>query len=408
MVGAGPRPGPLYSAFAPAPGRRRREHRRPPPRRPARRSTRRSCITCHGANLQGVPHRGPSLIGVGEAAVYFQVHTGRMPLVRQEAAGRTRSRRSSPTTQIDQLMAYVQANGGGPTLPAGDLRDGDLAQGGELFRLNCASCHNFVGEGGALSSGQGRAEPAERRRQDDLHGHADRPGEHAGVRRQPAHPGPEARRSSTTSRPSRRRPTRAAPASAASARSARAWSSGSSASAPCCSGSSGWGARRDARHDTPRPAPTGGADTRRAHASTAARTRTTRPEQLAAMSREELDRLGARYDGVEILHVDPGPAPGSAAGAARRPPGRPGLRAGRRSSRSPSSSSTSGRAGSCPTGTGPITEHGWSALFTPLLGLLHGPGDGPASASAWCCSPRSCCRTRPRCRTSTTARTSTG
>src|SRR3954464_13700639 len=44
-----------------------------------------SCITCHGANLQGVPKRGPSLIGVGEAAVFFQVHTGRMPLVRQEA-----------------------------------------------------------------------------------------------------------------------------------------------------------------------------------------------------------------------------------------------------------------------------------------------------------------------------------
>ncbi|WP_104525777.1 cytochrome bc1 complex Rieske iron-sulfur subunit [Blastococcus atacamensis] len=35
------------------------------------------------------------------------------------------------------------------------------------------------------------------------------------------------------------------------------------------------------------------------------------PEQLAAMSREELDILGARYDGVEILHVDPGPEPGS-------------------------------------------------------------------------------------------------
>ena len=35
------------------------------------------------------------------------------------------------------------------------------------------------------------------------------------------------------------------------------------------------------------------------------------PEQLAAMNRDDLDRLGARYDGVEILHVDPGPAPGS-------------------------------------------------------------------------------------------------
>jgi ubiquinol-cytochrome c reductase iron-sulfur subunit len=35
------------------------------------------------------------------------------------------------------------------------------------------------------------------------------------------------------------------------------------------------------------------------------------PEQLATMSREELDLLGARYDGVEVLHVDPGPEPGS-------------------------------------------------------------------------------------------------
>ena len=51
-------------------------------------------------------------------------------------------------------MAYVQANGGGPTLPSGDLRAGDVAEGGELFRLNCASCHNFVGQGGALSSGK--------------------------------------------------------------------------------------------------------------------------------------------------------------------------------------------------------------------------------------------------------------
>ncbi|MGY1603378.1 cytochrome bc1 complex diheme cytochrome c subunit [Geodermatophilus sp. SYSU D00815] len=112
-----------------------------------------SCITCHGDNLEGVPNRGPSLIGVGEAAVYFQVHTGRMPLVRNEADAQNKPRVFSDE-EIDQLMAYVQANGGGPTVPSGDLRDGDLAVGGELFRLNCSSCHNFVGRGGALSSGK--------------------------------------------------------------------------------------------------------------------------------------------------------------------------------------------------------------------------------------------------------------
>ncbi|MDK3255910.1 cytochrome bc1 complex diheme cytochrome c subunit [Blastococcus capsensis] len=113
----------------------------------------RSCISCHGENLEGVPNRGPSLIGVGEASVYFQVHTGRMPLVRQEADAPDKPAVFSDE-EIDQLMAYVQANGGGPTLPSGDLRGGDLAEGGELFRLNCASCHNFVGQGGALSSGK--------------------------------------------------------------------------------------------------------------------------------------------------------------------------------------------------------------------------------------------------------------
>jgi ubiquinol-cytochrome c reductase iron-sulfur subunit len=35
------------------------------------------------------------------------------------------------------------------------------------------------------------------------------------------------------------------------------------------------------------------------------------PEQLAAMSPAELDALGASYDGVRVLHVDPPPAPGS-------------------------------------------------------------------------------------------------
>jgi ubiquinol-cytochrome c reductase cytochrome c subunit len=113
----------------------------------------RTCITCHGANLEGVPQRGPSLIGVGEAAVYFQVHTGRMPLAQQGAEAIEKPPVLSEK-EIDQLMAYVQAHGGGPVLPSGDLRDGDLAQGGELFRLNCSSCHNFVGEGGALSSGK--------------------------------------------------------------------------------------------------------------------------------------------------------------------------------------------------------------------------------------------------------------
>jgi ubiquinol-cytochrome c reductase cytochrome c subunit len=145
--------GTLYSALSPAHATQETTATESSAEAAGRELYERSCITCHGENLEGVPTRGPSLIGVGEAAVYFQVHTGRMPLVRQEAQAPDKPAVFSDE-EIDQLMAYVQANGGGPTLPSGDLRDGDLAEGGELFRLNCASCHNFVGEGGALSSGK--------------------------------------------------------------------------------------------------------------------------------------------------------------------------------------------------------------------------------------------------------------
>jgi ubiquinol-cytochrome c reductase cytochrome c subunit len=113
-----------------------------------------SCITCHGVNLQGVLDRGPSLIGVGQAAVYFQVSTGRMPA---DANGAQMPRKQPVfnDTQIDALGAFVQSNGGGPEVPGGNLQDvANVAKGGELYRLNCASCHNFTGEGGALSQGK--------------------------------------------------------------------------------------------------------------------------------------------------------------------------------------------------------------------------------------------------------------
>jgi ubiquinol-cytochrome c reductase cytochrome c subunit len=115
-----------------------------------------ACISCHGANLQGVQDRGPSLIGVGEAAVNFQVSSGRMPMVRQEAQAERKPPKFSPE-EVDALAAYVDAHGGGPKSPEGTgaaLRGPDSARGGELFRLNCASCHNFTGRGIAMSSGK--------------------------------------------------------------------------------------------------------------------------------------------------------------------------------------------------------------------------------------------------------------
>jgi quinol---cytochrome-c reductase cytochrome c subunit len=111
-----------------------------------------SCISCHGRNAQGVQDRGPSLIGVGAASVDFQVSSGRMPLARQEAQGQ-RKPPAFNDEQTDQLAAYIQSIGGGPEIPEGDLR-GDEALGGELFRVNCSSCHAFSSNGGALSSGK--------------------------------------------------------------------------------------------------------------------------------------------------------------------------------------------------------------------------------------------------------------
>ncbi|MGB3484186.1 MAG: cytochrome c [Mycobacterium sp.] len=120
-----------------------------------------SCISCHGANLQGVPDRGPSLVGVGEAAVYFQVSTGRMPAMSLNSQAPQKPS-NFDDAQIDALGAFIQANGGGPMvvrdengqIAQASLTHGDVARGGDLFRLNCASCHNFTGKGGALSSGK--------------------------------------------------------------------------------------------------------------------------------------------------------------------------------------------------------------------------------------------------------------
>lgn len=114
------------------------------------------CASCHGLSGQGINGRAPSLVGVGAAAVDFQVSTGRMPL-QQISVQADRHPSRYPQSEIDALAAYVQSLGGGPTQPQfspSDVQNANLAQGGEIFRANCASCHNFAGAGNALDKGR--------------------------------------------------------------------------------------------------------------------------------------------------------------------------------------------------------------------------------------------------------------
>ena len=121
------------------------------------------CSSCHGLNAEGVDgatvnnggNGGPSLIGVGAAAVDFQVSTGRMPLAGPEAQAPAKTPIYTPE-ETAALAAYIASLAPGPAIPSEEQLDyegADLAEGGELFRTNCSQCHNFAGRGGALSDG---------------------------------------------------------------------------------------------------------------------------------------------------------------------------------------------------------------------------------------------------------------
>ena len=114
------------------------------------------CSSCHGLFAQGTPGVAPSLIGVGAAAVDFQVSTGRMP-AKEPVAEQPRKPVSLKPQQIRALAVYIASLGGGPAIPT----NADISQvgakpgvGQQLFVADCAQCHNFVGAGGALTYGK--------------------------------------------------------------------------------------------------------------------------------------------------------------------------------------------------------------------------------------------------------------
>ncbi|WP_309066317.1 cytochrome bc1 complex diheme cytochrome c subunit [Microbacterium sp.] len=113
-----------------------------------------NCATCHGMNLEGTDN-GPSLIGVGELSVEFQLATGRMPLQMQGPQAPQKPPQFTDA-QIRAMAAYVQSVAPGPTYPDDEVLDGkgDVSHGAELFRINCAMCHNVAAAGGALTEGK--------------------------------------------------------------------------------------------------------------------------------------------------------------------------------------------------------------------------------------------------------------
>jgi quinol---cytochrome-c reductase cytochrome c subunit len=109
-----------------------------------------SCSSCHGIDAQG--GYGPSLIEAGAALPDFMLTTGRMPLA---APGLQAMRKPPAFTEgeIASIVAYIDSLGDGIPIPDVRPEHGDLGEGGDLFRQNCAACHSSAGAGGALPLG---------------------------------------------------------------------------------------------------------------------------------------------------------------------------------------------------------------------------------------------------------------
>jgi ubiquinol-cytochrome c reductase cytochrome c subunit len=130
-----------------------------------------SCSFCHGQNGEGMRTQegdgdqtqiGPSLVGVGAAAVDFQVSTGRMPMARPGAQA-PRKPETFSEDEVAALAAYVASLGPGPAIPdesdysidglSDEERQQAITNGGQIFLTNCTACHNFEGSGGAMPRG---------------------------------------------------------------------------------------------------------------------------------------------------------------------------------------------------------------------------------------------------------------
>lgn len=117
------------------------------------------CVQCHGTAGEGT-QLGPALTAAGAASADFYLRSGRMPIGDPDE-DIERGEPHFDDAEIRELVEYVAGLGEGPAIPDVELGDADLSRGGDLYRLHCASCHNWDGKGGALAGG---------RNAPDLHG----------------------------------------------------------------------------------------------------------------------------------------------------------------------------------------------------------------------------------------------
>lgn len=114
------------------------------------------CASCHGINGEG-SNLAPSLRGVSNLMVDFQISTGRMPATSDFNGQIVAVKGALTDKEREAVSEYVKRRfgDGNEAHPAQYMPDKKLiSEGGELFRRNCASCHNFAAKGGALSDGR--------------------------------------------------------------------------------------------------------------------------------------------------------------------------------------------------------------------------------------------------------------
>lgn len=118
----------------------------------------RDCAVCHGPQGAGTAN-GPPITQEGTASIDFSMRTGRMPIptsdteVRRDVARRADgSRIVYDEQELADVAAYATEWTEGPPIPElGEVADErGVAAGGELWRLECAVCHQLAGRGGVL------------------------------------------------------------------------------------------------------------------------------------------------------------------------------------------------------------------------------------------------------------------